>query len=145
MTKDVLISIKGMHFDVADDSDNVEVIQPGQYYERGGNHYLIYDEPVEGSEQVNKNMIKFNDVSMSVTKKGVVNTTMLFDTTEKNLTNYSTPFGSLVIGLDTHNISVKKTEDELKLSVQYSLDVNYEFLADCNINITAKDIGSATI
>jgi len=140
-----MISIKGMHFDVSDEANDVEVIQQGQYYKRGGMHYLIYDEPVEGSEQVTKNMIKFNDTTMSLSKKGVVNTTMLFDVAEKNLTNYATPFGSLVIGLDTHNISVNATENELKLNVQYSLDVNYEFLANCNINIVARDMNSAQI
>lgn len=139
MNKDVMISIKGMHFDIAEDSDNVEVIQPGQYYQRGGSHYLVYEEPVEGSELVNRNMIKFNETSMSVTKKGAINTTMLFDTSKKNLTNYATPFGSLVIGLDTHDITVKKTEDALSLNIKYSLDVNYEFLADCNINIEARN------
>ncbi len=140
MNKDVMISIKGMHFDVTEAGENLEVIQPGQYYKRGDMHYLIYEEPVEGSDAVNKNMIKFNDSCMSVTKKGMINTTMLFDTKQKNLTNYSTPFGNLIIGLDTHSIKLGRTDDTVSLNVKYSLDVNYEFLADCNINITATEL-----
>lgn len=140
MSKDVMIAIKGMHFDISDCSEDLEVIQPGQYYKRGDMHYLIYEEPVEGTNEINKNMIKFNDGLMSLTKKGLINTTMLFDTKEKNLTNYATPFGNLIIGLDTHDISVNITEENINLNVNYSLDVNYEFLANCNISISAKMI-----
>lgn len=138
MNKDVLISIKGLHFDANDSSDDIEVIQAGQYYKRGGMHYLVYDEPLEGSNQVSRNMIKFNDSSVSVTKKGPFNATMLFEEASKNLTNYTTPFGSIVIGLDTHNIELSDSDDSLKLHVDYSLDINYEYMADCNISIEAR-------
>jgi len=140
-----MISIKGMHFDISEQGDNIETIQTGQYYTRGQMHYLIYEEPVEGTNKVTKNMLKFNESSMSLTKKGVINTTMLFDTQKKNLTNYSTPYGNLLIGLDTHNISVKETKDEVRLNINYSLDVNYEFLTDCNIEVVAHDFESANI
>ena len=134
-----------MHFDTANMADDVEVIQRGQYYKRGGNHYLIYDEPLEGSELVNHNILKFNDMSLSVTKKGPVTASMLFEESSKNLTNYSTPFGSIVVGLDTRNIALSDTDDVLKLDVNYSLDINYEFLADCNISIEARSSDSASI
>ena len=58
MTKDVLIAIKGMQFEGATDPEEIEVIQRGQYYERNGSHYLLYDEPVEGSSDIIKNRIK---------------------------------------------------------------------------------------
>ncbi|MBP9996048.1 MAG: DUF1934 domain-containing protein [Lachnospiraceae bacterium] len=139
MNKDVLISIKGLHFQNTADGDNVEVISPGQYYQRGDMRYLVYDEPIEGSDAVTKNMIKFNDSMMSLTKKGPITTSMLFGLGEKNLTNYNTPFGSLVIGLDTKHISFEEQNDALLLNVKYTLDVNYEFLADCDIHIEARN------
>ncbi len=140
MNKDVLISIKGLHFDVSNNSDNVEVIQAGQYYKRGGMHYLVYDEPMEGSDQVIRNLLKFNETSLSVIKKGPFAATMLFEEASKNMTNYSTPFGSVIVGLDTHNVSLSDDNDELKLNVNYSLDINYEFMADCNISIEARPV-----
>lgn len=139
MNKDVVISIRGMHFQNTEDGDNIEVIQQGQYYMRSGMHYLVYDEPLEGTDAVIKNMLKFNDSSLSVTKKGPVSASMLFDTAQKNLTNYSTPFGSITMGIDTKSIDVKKEEDKLSLNVDYSLDVNYEFLADCHIHVVARN------
>ncbi|MBQ0027973.1 MAG: DUF1934 domain-containing protein [Lachnospiraceae bacterium] len=145
MNKDVLISIKGLHFDVSDDPEDLEVFQSGQYYIRGNMHYLIYDEPVEGTDYTTKNMIKFNSTSMTLTKKGVINTSMLFEVAKKNITNYATPFGTLVIGIDTHSIDINTPEDELRLDISYSLDINYEHLSDCNITIIAKNAGDLDI
>ena len=59
MTKDVLIAIRGMQFEGAEDPESIEVIQKGQYYQRNGSHYLVYEEPVEGTNDVILNRIKF--------------------------------------------------------------------------------------
>lgn len=139
MNRDVMISIKGMHFEVTEEEGNIEVIQPGHYTRRGDMHYITYEEPLEGTDAVVKNMIKCDENSMSITKKGPVNTTMLFDTAKKNLTNYATPYGNLIIGLDTHSIKIDEDTDSLNMNIKYSLDINYEFLADCDINITVKN------
>lgn len=55
MTKDVLLSISGLHQDVTGieaqgdepGSEPIEVIVPASYYEKNGKHYVIYDELVE--------------------------------------------------------------------------------------------------
>ena len=143
MTKDVLISIRGMQFENNLDGDNIEVIQQGHYYRRNGMHYLVYEEPVEGTDKINKNMIKFDEKQMSVTKKGMVNVAMTFCEKEKNLTSYRTPFGNIMIGLDTHDIRLNEGDKKLSLEVSYSLDVNYEFLSDCKIYIEAKELGQS--
>ena len=135
MTKDVLIAIKGMQFEGAEDPEEIEVIQKGQYYERNGSHYLMYDEPVEGSSEIIKNRIKFKENEVQVAKKGAVNTTLTFTKNEKNMTNYATPFGNLVIGIDTQRINLEMTESKMDIKVDYALDINYEFLADCKISI----------
>ena len=141
MTKDVMISIRGMQFEESLDGDNVEVIQQGHYYRKNGMHYLIYEEPVEGTDKTNKNTIKFNDKEMNLTKKGVVNVVMNFNENVKSLTDYRTPFGSLMIGLDTHDIRLTENAQKISLDIDYSLDVNYAFFTDCKIHIEAKDIG----
>ena len=135
MTKDVLIAIKGMQFEGAEDPEEIEVIQRGQYFERNGAHYLMYEEPVEGSNEIIKNRIKFRENEVQVAKKGAVNTTLTFTQNEKNMTNYATPFGNLVVGIDTQKIALQLEENKMDICVDYALDINYEFLADCKISI----------
>ena len=48
MTKDVLLSLRGLQFDaVSMDGDKIETILPAEYYKRNDSHYVIYDEAVE--------------------------------------------------------------------------------------------------
>ena len=136
MTKDVLIAIKGLQFEEAEDAEEIEVIQRGQYYQRNGSHFLIYEEPIEGTSDTILNRIKFKEDEVQVTKKGAVNTMLSFHKNEKNMTNYATPFGNLIMGIHTHQIDLDIEEDKLLVHVDYALDVNYEFLADCKITIT---------
>ena len=142
MTKDVLIAIKGMQFEGATDPEEIEVIQRGQYYERNGAHYLLYDEPVEGTSDIIKNRIKFKENEVQVAKKGAVNTTLTFTKNEKNMTNYATPFGNLVVGIDTQRIALDMSEQKMDIKVDYALDINYEFLADCKISIEVSALPS---
>lgn len=142
MTKDVLIAIKGMQFEGAEDPEEIEVIQRGQYYERNGSHYLLYDEPVEGSSDIIRNRIKFKENEVQVAKKGAVNTTLTFTKNEKNMTNYATPFGNLVVGIDTQRIALEMAEEKMGIQVDYALDINYEFLADCKISIEVSALSS---
>ena len=136
MTKDVLIAIRGMQFEGAEDPESIEVIQKGQYYQRNGSHYLVYEEPVEGTNEVIHNLIKFKENEVQVTKKGAINTMLSFKENEKNMTNYATPFGNLLMGINTQMIEQAIREDQIHVHVEYALDVNYEFLADCKIDIT---------
>lgn len=140
MTKDVLIAIKGLQFEEAEDAEEIEVIQRGQYFQRNGSHYLVYEEPVEGSSDTILNRIKFKEDEVQVIKKGAVNTMLSFHKNEKNMTNYATPFGNLIMGIHTHQIDLDMQEDKMLVHVDYALDVNYEFLADCKITITATSL-----
>ena len=129
MTKDVVVSLKGLQLAPDQQSDAVEVIAPGEYYIRNNKHYVLFEEIMEGETQTLKNMLKFNDNYLEFTRK--------------NLTYYYTPFGSIQIGIDATSIEVKETEDEIRAEVKYALDVNYEFVGDCHINIAVKKKGAA--
>ena len=141
MTKEVLISIKGLQFEGDMDADKIETITSGSYYKKNNNHYVIYEEVVEGTEGVTKNIIKFNEKELNLTKSGSVNAHMFFEHKKKNMTNYETPFGDILVGIDAKDISLYEKETEIQLKVDYALEVNYEFLADCKIvmDIRQKD------
>ena len=144
MTKDVLVTISGLQImSMAEDSEPVEVITAGDYYKKNNKHYVIYDEVTEGFDGTTKNIIKLQEDCVDITKRGITNVHMIFEKGKKNLTYYYTPFGSIQIGIDATSIEVKETEDEIRAEVKYALDVNYEFVGDCHINIAVKKKGAA--
>ena len=72
---------------------------------------------------------------------------MVFQENKKNLTNYNTPFGQILVGIDTKKIQVEEHEDNIVVDVDYALDINYEFLSDCHIriNICSKENSSFSL
>ena len=83
MTKDILVSIRGLQSMGEASEDEVEVIIPGKYYKRGDMHYIQYDEVSEGMEGTTKNLIKLKENCMEVTKKGLTNTHMVLRSRRK--------------------------------------------------------------
>lgn len=148
MTKDVLVSISGMHMDAISgmtDAENepIEVVTPASYYLRNGKHYVIYEEVMEGMPGTIKNKIKISGTdSVEIMKTGISNAHMIFERNKKNLTYYQTPYGQMLVGVNTRNMEVNVTDDNIGVSVDYELDINHEPLADCSIKMEIYSKGS---
>ena len=137
MTKEILVSVKGLQTQ-EDDNNTVEVISKGEYYLRNGKHYVMYEEVLEDNGEPTKTVIKFDDTCMEVTRKGPVNVHMVFEINKKNVTYYYTPMGSLLIGIEASDIQVEEREEYLSARVNYSLDMNYEHVAECEISLEVR-------
>ena len=150
MTKDVLVSISGKHIDIMNEplegresgDDAIEVVTPANYYCRNGKHYIIYDEVLEGMAGTIKNKIKITgEDSVEIMKSGLSSSHMIFEKNKKNLTYYRTPYGQMLVGINTRNMEISVEDDNIDVLVDYELDVNHEPLADCKIkmNIMSKE------
>lgn len=69
---------------------------------------------------------------------------MVFEENKKNLTNYATPFGDILIGIDARKVTVQDEEDNIHVEVEYALEANYEFLSECRISmdISKREAGA---
>ena len=64
MTKDIFLSLKGLQFGVNEQTEELETITPADYYLRNGSHYVVYDELLEGCEDIVAELGKtYKDVS----------------------------------------------------------------------------------
>lgn len=138
MTRDVLLSIRGLQFEGDNDANDLETITAAEYFKKNDSHYVIYEEATEGFRDTTKNIIKWNGETLELTKRGLVNVHMIFEEKKKNMTDYRTPFGSILIGIDTKQIQVSETEERISVDVDYALGINYEHLADCKISMNVR-------
>lgn len=156
MTKDVLVSISGKHIDIMEDptrgyetgDDSIEVVTPANYYCKNEKHYIIYDEVLEGMAGTIRNKIKITGTeSIEIMKSGVSSSHMIFEKNKKNQTYYRTPYGQLLIGVNTKNMEVCVDDDRINVRLDYELDVNHEPLADCRIklDVMSKDDPDFTV
>lgn len=148
MTKDVLVSISGMHMEflsglTEEENEAIEVVTPANYYCKNGKHYVIYDEIMEGIPGTIKNKIKITGTdSMEIMKTGISNAHMIFEKNKKNQTYYQTPYGQMLIGVNTRDMEVNVTEKNIDIMVDYELDINHEPLANCKIKMEIFAKGS---
>lgn len=143
MKKDVLIKISGVHTGELNGSDKIEIVTGGCYYKKNNQHYLLYDEVVEGQDEVTKNIARFDEDVFHISKSGFTNVNMSFEENKRNITNYVTPYGSLLVGVDASKVDVVENDENIQVDIAYSLDVNYEHFADCTLHmdIQARDGG----
>lgn len=143
MTNEVLLTIAGLQLIDGDEETPVEVVTAGDYYQRNGKHYILYDEVVEGCTGHIHNTVKIGKESLEIIKRGLSNVHMVFEKDRKNMTYYTTPFGSLAVGIMARRIDIEESDMNIDVQVNYTLDVNDEYLADCSIqlNVKSKDAG----
>ncbi len=135
MDKDVWVNVSGMQFGDTPGGEKIEIMTPGSYYKKKDHHYLTYDEVVEGSDEVTRNIVKFDGDVFSISKSGFTNVEMIFEKNKRNMTNYVTPYGTLLVGIDTDRIDIVENDDSINIDIDYALDVNYEHLANCKIRM----------
>lgn len=139
MDKNVLIHVRGLQMmEVGDDQEPIELVVPGEYYFRNGSHYLRYEEILDESSEPTINYIKISSSSMEVRKQGLVNVHMVFEQGKKNMTFYTTPFGTLQMGIAATGMELKESEDSIDMKVDYALDMNEEHVADCYLSVQAQ-------
>ena len=141
MTQKVMLTLQGLQTNQdVEDAGQIETVANGDYYKKNDKHYVIYEEVAEGFEQATKNRLKFSENMVELVRSGPINVHMVFQENKKNLTNYNTPFGQILMGIDTKKIQMQEQENHITVEVEYSLDVSGEFLSDCHMKIDISSI-----
>ena len=142
MNKDVLLSIRGLHYaSMGDESEPIEVITPAEYFLRNNRHYILYDELTDDQSGGTKVRIKIAEDYVEITQKGSTNVQLLFERGKKNLSCYATPYGNFTLGVVTEQILFDEKDAEMNLKIDYLLEANNEPIADCQLElrVTEKD------
>lgn len=146
MKEKVFVKVKGLQFaNGQEEEDIIEVINVGRYRIINGSEYVKYDEVYEESTQKSTNTIKISEKCVEITKKGLVTAHMSFVEGEKTMTFYDTPYGSIYLGIFAQNIQIERAEDDIRIAIDYSIDMNYEKVADSHIDIEISSKGKITL
>jgi uncharacterized beta-barrel protein YwiB (DUF1934 family) len=140
MTKDVLLSIKGLYAEDNEDADSIETLTPAEFYVKENVYYLFFEEIMDDSTGVTKSRIKYSDKCFELTRKGEISVHLLFEEGKKTLNTYQMPYGNLVVGLDTRRIQMNETDEEIRIVIDYAMEINYQQVSDNTIDITIKAV-----
>lgn len=137
MTKEVIVSIAGLQYE-SEEEEAIEVISLGEYYFRNGKHFVLYDELLDQENVPAKTVrctLKISKQQVELTKKGEAASHMVFELGKSHMNYYATPYGDLMIGVTTKSIDVNESEKEVKVELVYALDINYQYVSECNLKI----------
>lgn len=143
MTEDVLTVIRGTRPDMEDDRTG-EVITPAKYYFRGGKHYIVYDR-YDDDDASEHTTLKITEKQVDVIRHGGSRVHMIFADGQKTMCHYDTPFGDLLVDIDTNLLEYSLEEDLLKVRIGYILTMNGAEIGQCYAHITVSSKGKAQI
>ncbi len=137
MTKDVMVTISGLHVE-EEEGDTIEMLHIGEYFERNGAHYILYEERLDGIAEPVKNRIKIRDRKMELQKRGPVTADMVFEEGKSQSSTYAIPYGSFLMEAYTKKVECRVEEDELEAKAFYELSINGVRYASCEVRVMAQ-------
>jgi len=122
--KKVLISIKGLPVFATSDEDAFELMTDGEYSLQDGKSTFSY---IESTLTGQEGMLTTFDVENDrvVLRRGDgMSGDMIFSENQKHHFLYDTPFGSVMLGIDTHSITNNMSDDGGNLEIRYDIEVD---------------------
>lgn len=140
MNREVELVLSGLHdTEGTSDKDAVETAQAAQYFKRNDSHYLLYEETVEGFDGACKSRIKFRDDLLELTRQGAMEMHMIFEENKRHTVLYNTPYGQMMLGIETHKILVEEQENQIHVTVEYALDHEGESLSESCLKLHIRE------
>lgn len=134
MNRNTALTLTGCQRNPEGGETVTELSAEAEYFEQNGALYILYEESTEDGGTI-KSRIKLKDNLLEVTRKGVLNTCMIFETGREHMTEYSTPFGNLQMGILTHSVEADRSDNELIIVADYSLTSDGAEISRCKISI----------
>lgn len=115
-----------------------ELVTKARHTKQDGCDIIAYDDTEATGFEGSVTTIKSNAKSAYITRKGTANSALALEIGKKNFCQYETPYGSLRLGVYTHDISNTIAENG-RLYLKYSLDLNASPLSENEIIMTINN------
>lgn len=138
MKKNVEIMIRNVQSGPHAEAEPMEIVCDGEYYFRGGKHYILYEEEQKDFASSVHSRLKIGPDRVEVNKKGPANVLMVFDKTKDSRSHYQTPYGRFFLGISTRELELSEQEDAIDVHLIYGLEIDGEPHADCEMDIRVR-------
>lgn len=143
-TQNSRITISTIQYDI-DAGETITISCPGTYFKHKEKHYIRYIEgPEDGSSfadapgKLTETVITIRDDRAEVTKRGLINTRMLYAPGIRHTASYENPMGKLLMEIHTHRVQITETERMVSIIIHYDLSLNQTFLSRCEMTMKVE-------
>lgn len=138
--KDYVITIRGLQSYDDDDNVDIEMMAEGDFSIEDGKFFIDYDETEATGMEGTKTTIEIDENYVSLTREGTVDTTLLFIEGRQTSSYYDTPYGTMMMGINTEKVDADLTENGGTVDVKYSMSMNNLFSGTNTFQIQVRKI-----
>ena len=141
MEKNVIISIKGMQsYDGAGD-DAIELVTEGRLLDCGDDGLsLSYQESELTGMEGTTTTFHIEKDQITLIREGTLTSEMIFQVGKKHFSPYQTPFGGIILGVNTQKAFSDMTETGGSISIRYIMEVENERVGENSFEIQVSEL-----
>lgn len=136
MKKSAVISVLSKQR--GNDDEKIEVVTPGDFYEKDGKFYIVYDETEISGMQGTRTTIRVEADQFTLIRKGTTNTRMLFKEKHNDFIMYQTPHGMLQLSINIKKLSIDVDENGGSIKALYNMGISGEQAISTELNVNIK-------
>lgn len=136
--KDVVISIRGVQVDEPD-NESVELVTDGCYWFNDGRARISYSESEVTGMPGTETTFNVSPGEIILSRRGTLTSDMVFREGYKDTFLYDTPYGSAMLGLDTHRISCSLDEHGGDLEIDYVINIDHSVVGRNRFKINVRE------
>ncbi len=125
----VRISVSGLQTYGEGEEITADYTAEGQYYEKDGCRYLLYQDKDIESGAATSNTMKIRDGCLELTRRGAVTSHMIFEPGQSHPVDYTMAGGTLELEVHTLELSCLWTDSSGRIRLAYSLSAADGFLS----------------
>ena len=122
--KKAMISIKGSPVPTESEDEAYELMTDGEYNRKDGVSTFSYLESVLTGMAGHLTTFNVESDRVILRRGDGLNGEMIFSEKQKHHFLYETPFGSILMGIDTHSIKKNMRDDGGSLEIRYDIEVD---------------------
>ena len=139
MNKDVMITIRSTQNVDGSETEGAELITAGTYnYGKDGIRFSYMESEITGLDGT-KTVFHIKPDEVVLSRRGSVNSQMVFHLGESSNFLYSTEYGMLQMGLDTRRLECALDEHGGDMEIEYDLDFERSFLSRNTFKINVRE------
>lgn len=144
--EEVIVSVIGTQRDLDGDENRIELVSVGRRHEKGGVSYITYKEELSGMDKTTT-MLKLYPDRVILIRTGSYEQKQEFFPGRKTYSMYTTPYGSLELGVATRELSMNESSKENSvssqtISIQYELEIDGRWQSSNSLKICVAKAGT---
>lgn len=124
MLSDVLVSLVSKQVDADGVKSGMSLTTEGKYYEKAGCKYITYKESESTGMEGTTTLLKIESEQVSVIRTGGVEAKLVFMKGKRYISDYTTSFGTLHMGIIPLNVEAFIQEGEGRIRLEYDLEID---------------------